>query len=125
MSKRSLILITAVTLFLIADHIFKIYLLATSRAIINQQTALVNLTLPLWAGPVLFFALGILWHWRPITLWLIIGLAGAANLIDRWRFGGVIDYLTLGPLMLNIADIIIVMAVGCLIINLTAKPKQK
>jgi signal peptidase II len=84
----------------------------------------------IWLGVVslVVAALLIVWIQRHSTLprwqWLGLGalLGGAVgNGLDRWRLGGVVDFLELVPVqfpVFNLADVAINLAVVCLVLDL-------
>ena len=97
-------------------------LFSNSAAVLGLISAVVSLALILW---LLF---------RPPPR-LIQGLAAGfllggaiGNGIDRWRLGGVIDFLELVPIsfpIFNLADVAINLAAACFLIDsLSQSPKQ-
>lgn len=66
------------------------------------------------------------WNW-PARLGLSLGLGGAlGNLIDRLRFGGVVDFLEVGPWpVFNLADSAIVLGVALILLGMLRSPGRK
>ena len=63
----------------------------------------------------------------PARLGLGLGLGGAVgNLIDRLRFGGVVDFLEVGPWpVFNLADTAIVVGVALILLGMMRSPGRK
>lgn len=62
-------------------------------------------------GLILLIFVWVLDNKRPLDVWLILLAAVASNVVDRLRIGGVIDYLSFGSIHLNLADIVICLAI--------------
>jgi lipoprotein signal peptidase len=58
-------------------------------------------------GILLFVLFGRITAFQPKKAWWLLGAMTISNLIDRTRLGGVVDYITLGQLQLNLTDIAI------------------
>lgn len=74
-----------------------------------------------WIGLILFLVLLVFTRGKPRSLWISLAIASLSNLIDRVRTGGVIDYLNIGALQLNIADILICLFVALIGLSLIKK----
>jgi signal peptidase II len=63
----------------------------------------------------------------PARFGLALGLGGAlGNLIDRLRFGGVVDFLEVGPWpVFNLADTAIVVGVALILLAMMCSPGRK
>lgn len=63
----------------------------------------------------------------PARLGLSLGLGGAVgNLVDRLRFGGVVDFLEVGPWpVFNLADSAIVVGVALILLGMLRSPGRK
>ncbi len=63
----------------------------------------------------------------PARFGLGLGLGGAVgNLIDRLRFGGVVDFLEVGPWpVFNLADTAIVVGVALILVGMMRSPGRK
>jgi lipoprotein signal peptidase len=57
------------------------------------------------------------------TSWYAIGLLGVSNLADRFGYGGVVDYLSLGSLHFNLADLLICAIISWLIYRVSFRSK--
>lgn len=77
--------------------------------------------LAIWT--VLIAALSFWWARGELLLFPAI-LAAASNLIDRIVLGGVVDYLRLGNMWLNLADIVIVTTVLILVFKIYANKNR-
>ncbi len=96
---------------LFIDQIIKraLLLYAPSSVLINHGMAFGFGSWPIVVvGLVLIAVAGYFLKFQPKMIWLVLVLAIATNLLDRWRTGGVIDYIHLSRLWLNLADLIIV-----------------
>lgn len=115
----------------VIDRLTKFFFLNFSLALINQG---VSWSLqPSFLGPnflLLFnlilnacFLILIICFPRKIGFWLVFA-GGLSNLIDRWLYGGVVDFIRL-PLVpvFNFADFAICLGVVLLIVDLL-KPKR-
>ena len=54
---------------------------------------------------------------KPRYAWILLAVASLSNLYDRWRYGGVIDYINLYELKFNLTDIIICWLIYIIIKN--------
>ncbi len=101
------------------------------RLQLEQNTGVgYGISLPQWliigltAAILLVLVSVIVYAWRRRQVWLVIGaegiIAGAgSNLIDRVRFGYVVDYLTLSfTPVFNLADVLIIVGAAISIIIL-------
>lgn len=66
-------------------------------------------------GLILLVWLGRQYRWQPRFIWVTLAIAFISNLIDRIRLGGIIDYLQLGSLHFNLADVVIVTCIVLLL----------
>ncbi len=122
MAQKPRSLVFGVLAILVLDQGLKYWLTREDAASINSRLAF-NLAHERWL--VLGFFLLSLLIWRKeryrIALMLIF-CAALTNLLDRWRTGGVVDYLSLGNLYFNLADCLIVaLTVGLAITEITKK----
>lgn len=103
---------------LVADQILKIWLIKIHPewVFINTGVAFgVGKSWYVLVGIVLLIAFGWIYRFQPRWLWLALALAVLSNVIDRVIYGGVIDYMVLGTLKFNLADLLILSLIGLLI----------
>jgi lipoprotein signal peptidase len=77
--------------------------------VINSGAAfgLGNASTALW-GIVLLVILAILQRLRPLHIWLTLLFVVILGVIERWRYGGTIDYLQISGLRFNLNDLVII-----------------
>lgn len=114
-------LLTALT-----DQLAKLVLTGRGRPVISNLGIAFGLLPSPWWGRISLIIIGLMIIWiikdsqffnlkLKIGLGLVLG-GGLANLVDRWRFGLVRDYLVFRHLpAFNLADLAIVIGVGLII----------
>lgn len=103
------------------DQTLKYYAILNSSAIINTGVAF-NLGSGGLAPIGLLIVLALLIKAKKQrTILFCIVLAATSNFTDRWRFDGVVDYLPIGFMRVNLADIVIVCLTAYLIYGLVTK----
>lgn len=100
----------------ILDQMLKYTYLERGSATINPGVAFGSgNTMTAILGIALLVTVGLAMRFQPRPYWLSLCLAASFNLLDRVMTGGVIDYLTVGSISLNLSDIaicILVLMIG-------------
>ncbi len=102
-------------LALAVDEIFKYYLFNFDPGftLVNQNLAFsVGQSWYVGLGFILLGVVAFYTKAKPQLAWLGLTLATVANTVDRFFAGGVIDYLHIARLHLNLADLLICFFIG-------------
>ena len=118
---KSLSAIGGALALLFLDQLLKYFTLEFGSATINPGVAFgFGSSGLLLVGVILLVAL--FWSNTRLRLPLVvICLASLSNIVDRMRVGGVIDYIPLGPVQINLADSIIVCIVATVLYYMITK----
>lgn len=127
LSKNILKISLLILIFFICDRVLK-YLAISGRIFFYKNTGIafsirINIPLLLYSFTTLFIII-IIWHLIKsikknraslITIYWLLILGTLSNLIDRIKFGFIIDYLNFYFFYNNIADIMIIVSIALLI----------
>lgn len=112
---------------LVADQLIKV---SDVEKLINNKLALgLPVLFPSWVLMLILFFCFILFNvewalaftkkqWLCATAWFWLTMGTGGNMIDRWNFGGVVDYIPfLNWTKFNLSDVLIVVGMALLVLG--------
>lgn len=115
-------------IFLVAaDQLFKFLALKFFHSVFNRGIAFgLGENVPILLI-IIAYSILVLWILRNKSgLGEILLLAGGAgNILDRLIFGNIVDWIRLGNLWFNLADVYIAIGVGCIMLEMIKEKRKK
>src|SRR5688572_16563860 len=102
-------------LVIIVDQVLKNQALLAGNAVINPGVAFSMGTVLLATVGIVTLSSLLAFERRYFSLLTGLLIASLSNMADRWRHGGVIDYIKLGDMSFNLADALILVFTALLI----------